>query len=106
MKTKSDKKVNRSIRSLNKLLKNDVYGDRFELKMVAKNGVPCDRNYHWYIIVLMDNKYPERKRVIYKNESELLIGNAHFVEMNNFIVNSDFWPEYWRKKKEENLKEY
>lgn len=38
MKTSADKRVNRAMKALNRQLKRDVYGDRFELKMISKNG--------------------------------------------------------------------
>lgn len=104
MKTNADKRVNRAIKKLNRQLKKDVFGDRFELKMISKNGSPWCRSYHWYKIILKDNKKPERNEPICLSETEILVGSALYREINDFIIYSDFWPEYWANNKRENLK--
>lgn len=105
MKTSADKRVNRAMKALNRQLKRDVYGDRFELKMVSKNGASWSRSYHWYEILLKDNERPERNEIVWLSETDILVGVGLYRKMNDFIVYSDFWPEYWEKKKKENLKE-
>ncbi len=100
MKTKSDKRVNRSIRKLNRLIQKDVFGKRFELVQISKHGMDWYRSYHWYILLLKDNEQSERNYLFRLDEGEILIRNKHYQEMNRFIVDSDFW----RKYNKENLK--
>lgn len=96
MKTKADKKVNRIARKLNKQLKEDVFGDRFWVRQVAKvriNGVS------FYLYELRDRLEPERNTIIkWENEFELITFNHLAFEMNTFIVESDFWKKYHKEK--------
>ena len=91
-KTLIDKKVNRVIKKLNKQIKQDVFGNRFEARQLQKsrlNGVT------YYMYQLIDNEQPERNTVI-PWETGFAITTFHKIEMemNNFIVNSDFWSKY------------
>lgn len=94
MKTLMDKKVNRAVKNLNRSLRQDVFGTRFELRQYRKqrghDGV------EYYLYQMIDNEQPERNDLVRGWESGYAI--IHFsplwVAMNDFIVSSDFWSKY------------
>lgn len=92
-KTLADKKVNRCAKTLNKQIREDVFGDRFSVRQVKKT-----RNYDvgYYMYELIDKKCPERNSLIPKwfSEFEIINFKGLYLEMNNFIVTSDFWETY------------
>lgn len=94
MKTNSDKKVNQKIKQLNRRLAKDVFGDRFYVRQIMKSGYRDWHEYHFYIYQLCDRKYPNRNKVVCLNEGEILIRRLLDVEINNFIVESDFWQTF------------
>lgn len=95
-KTKVDKKVNRHIKKLNKDLREDVFGDRFFARQYQKAYVD---GLSYYLYELIDRDQPERNRVIrhWLWSGEILHSNKVHIEMNEFIITSDFWKRYWEK---------
>ena len=96
MKTKNDKKVNRTVRTLNKDLEKDIFGNRFWLRQYRKakeDGV------EYYLYELKDRIDPSRDRLTRGWLSAFSIITFHelAVEMNDFIVSSNFWENYNKK---------
>jgi len=92
-KTIEDRQVNREIKSMNRILEKDVYGNRFwarQLRKAKAEGIP------FYQYELCDREHPERNKVIegWFDFAEITIGKKIFKEMNDFIVTSNFWKEY------------
>ena len=61
-KTKTDKKINRIVRRINKELKEDVFKDRFYLRQVEKTRGVCSSQY--YLYEMCDKLEPERNCII------------------------------------------
>ena len=101
MKNKSDKKVNQHVRKLNKLLKEDVFGDRFFVRQYRKAHT---ENLNYYLYELIDNECPERNKVIdgWLWEGDITLSNKLYTHVNNFIVTSDFWGKHWNKHPKSN----
>lgn len=99
-KNKSDKKVNRIARKLNKQLQDDVFKDRFWVRQVAKQRGDYD-GCTYYLYELKDRLEPERDTLISKG---WLWGGSNFLmvelfeAMNDFIVKSDFWAGFYNDK--------
>ena len=95
-KTKEDRLVNHNIKKLNKQLSEDVFGDRFYARQIQKgrgDGIM------YYMYELCDREQPERNKIIpWETAFSIYQLNKVWVEMNNFIVTSDFWTKYWEKK--------
>lgn len=93
-KTKMDKKVNNYIKRVNKDLKRDVFGDRFWLRQVEKTFGEDKVRYYRYEIV--DNKYPKNTKVLsaWFTGFGITTMNELMVDLNNFIIKSDFWETY------------
>ena len=101
------RKVRRAIRILNKHLREDIFGNRFSLEIETADIRPWDDNSGWnahFLIKFKDAAHPERNYsywfsphfIIY---SGLFAGGRHVdTEMNDFIINSDFWKEYYKGK--------
>ncbi|MCR0316338.1 hypothetical protein MKA27_17585 [[Clostridium] innocuum] len=94
MKTASDKKVNRLVRGFNRQLHEDVFGDRFSLCQIRKSGYADCHVYHIYLYRFIDRKYPSRNYEKWFSEGEILISKKLYIEMNEFIVSSDFWDTF------------
>lgn len=91
-KSKTDKKINRKVRKINKALEKDVYKDRFLVQQVRKTK---QEDINYYIYMLCDKKCPERNRLIgWYSDFELLTFHDISIEMNKFIIESDFWRTY------------
>ena len=94
MKTLIDKKVNRAVKNLNRSLRQDVFGTRFELRQYRKqrghDGVM------YYIYQMIDNEQPSRNTLARGWESGYAIVNfsSLWIAMNDFIIQSDFWTKY------------
>lgn len=97
MKSKSDKKVNRLVKSLNRQIRNDVFGDRFSLLQVFKTGKYDCHDYHVFLYRFIDKKHPDRNFEKYFDEGEILIQKKLYIEMNEFIILSDFWNTFDRE---------
>lgn len=94
MNRKICKRVNRRARQLNKQLKQDVFGNRFWVKEIQKQ---YNDRIHYFLYELRDRKCPERNRIVkdgWLTEFSLLNFNNLWIDMNDFIVTSDFWATY------------
>jgi len=88
-----DRKVNREIKSMNRVLERDVYGNRFWARQFRKakaDGI------EFYQYELCDRQCPDRNKVLepWYDFAEIIISKKIFQEMNNFIAASGFWQEY------------
>lgn len=92
-----DKKVNRVAKKLNRQLQQDVFGDRFKVRQVRKTRGSDGIMY--YLYELIDNECPERNYMYqgWISEFSMLHMNTLWIEMNNFIIHSDFWEKYRAK---------
>lgn len=97
MKTKNDKKVNKIVKQLNKDLKEDVFKDRFWYRQYQKARVD---GLDYYLYELKDRVDPSRDKVLYHWYSAFEVIGFHklVMEMNDFIINSNFWELYWKEK--------
>ena len=96
MKSKNDRKVNRIAKRLNRVLAADVFGDRFTVHQLRKTGETWYDIPH-YLYELRDKMEPSRNRII----GWINIYNANrelFLEMNDFIITSNFWELYRAKQ--------
>lgn len=87
-KSKDDKNVNKIVKHINRDIKNDVFGSRFEIRQYQKtkeNGVG------YYIYSLLDNKNPKRNYIIPKWLTVWDVRRVIYEELNDFIIHSDFW---------------
>lgn len=93
MNKKICRKVNRRARQLNKQLAQDVFGNRFWVRQVQKQ---YKNDIHYFQYELVDNLQPERNRLISRwfSEFSLITFNDLWIEMNDFIITSDFWKTY------------
>lgn len=93
-KSKTDKRVNRLVRNINKQLKADVFGDRFWVRQIQKAKVD---GMEYYLYEMKDRLEPNRDSIIAEG---WIWGGSHFFvssiyeAMNDFIVKSDFWSKY------------
>lgn len=92
-KSLEDKKVNKEIRNMNRILERDVYGNRFWARQVRKEK---REGIEYYQYELLDRQCPERNKVLdgWFDFAEILISRKVFQAMNDFIVASNFWKEY------------
>ena len=92
MNKKICRKVNRRARQLNKQLAQDVFGNRFWVRQVQKQ---YKNDIHYFQYELIDNLQPERNRLLHwLTEFSLITFNDLWIEMNDFIITSDFWKTY------------
>lgn len=92
MNKKICRKVNRRARQLNKQLAQDVFGNRFWVRQVQKQ---YKNDIHYFQYELVDNLQPERNRLLHwLTEFSLITFNDLWMEMNDFIITSDFWKTY------------
>lgn len=93
MNKKICRKVNRRARQLNKQLAQDVFGNRFWVRQVQKQ---YQNDIHYFQYELRDRNQPERNRLIPRwfSEFSLITFNDLWIEMNDFIITSDFWKTY------------
>ena len=91
-KTTERKRVNRKVKHINKNIRQDVFKDRFEVRQyrfVRKHGT------YYYCYKLIDHKDKSRNKIIWwKSGFEILNFQAIEVELNDFIVTSDFWKDF------------
>lgn len=94
------KRVNRNVKKLNKQLRADVFGNRFEARQIAKSRTPYGIEYFMYMLI--DNEQPERNKIIpWETAFSIAKFNKIWVEMNDFIVKSDFWEKYNARRERE-----
>jgi len=92
-KTKMDKKVNAVARKLNKQLAADVFGTRFQIKQIQK--ARSYSGWEYYLYELVDVDQPERNKIIpWQSGFSIINFSPLHMEMNNFIIQSDFWKKY------------
>ena len=92
MNKKICRKVNRRARQLNKQLAQDVFGNRFWVRQVQKQ---YKNDIHYFQYELIDNLQPERNKLLHwLTEFSLITFNDLWIEMNDFIITSDFWKTY------------
>ena len=93
MNKKICRKVNRRARQLNKQLAQDVFGNRFWVRQVQKQ---YKNDIHYFQYELRDRLQPERNRLVsgWLSEFALITFNDLWLEMNDFIITSDFWKTY------------
>lgn len=95
VKTLEAKKVNRCVRKLNRQLRADVFGDRFEARQIKKgfgDGI------EYFLYMLVDNEQPERNEIVPWETAFAICNFSHIhIAMNKFIVDSDFWKKYYEK---------
>lgn len=92
MNKKICRKVNRRVRQLNKQLAEDVFGNRFWVRQVQKQ---YKNDIHYFQYELRDRLQPERNKLLYwLSEFSLVTFNDLWLEMNDFIITSDFWETY------------
>lgn len=90
-KSNDDKKMNRIAKGLNRQLERDVFKDRFTVHQLKKvRGA-------YYLYELRDKEQPERNQLIgwvdvYSGRRIL------FLQMNDFIIKSNFWELYRGKQ--------
>ena len=101
------RRVRSVIRHLNKGLREDVFKDRFWLEVENAHIVPYDDNSGWdahFYIVFHDRDCPNRDYgywfephfIVY---SGMFAGGRHVdSDLNDFIINSDFWEKYRAQK--------
>lgn len=102
-KDKIRRRVRATVRHINRNLRKDVFGDRFWIEIIEQHIRPWSDNSGWdahFRIAFHDRENPERDydywfdphSIIY---SGLFAGGRHMDDdLNNFIVNSDFWKKY------------
>lgn len=96
MKSKDAKRVNRVVKQLNKSLTSDVFGTRFWLRQNRKSNT---QGTTYYLYELCDRLQPERNKLVgWYSEFEIIKFHPLHIEMNDFIVTSDFWVEYSKNK--------
>lgn len=97
MKNTYVKQVNRNAKALNRQIRNDVFGDRFEIRQYQKSRVD---GIDYFLYELRDNEQPERNEVIphWLNYWEICRSQKLFWYMNDFIIHSDFWEQYHKNK--------
>ena len=88
-----DRKVKASTKKLNDVLQEDVFGDRFEVRLLEKAS---EDGITYYQYEMIDHEQPERNRVIrgWLTYWDICSSNKLYIEMNDFIVHSDFWSRY------------
>ncbi len=106
-KKKLKRKIYRTIRHINKGLRNDVFKDRFWVEVTGSRIVPWDDSSGWnahFLISFHDRENPNRDYsswfdphfIIY---SGFFAGGDHVdTDLNEFIIRSDFWEKYKTKR--------
>ena len=96
MKSKDDRKVNRLAKKLNRQLAADIFGDRFTVHQLRKTKESYECIAH-YLYELRDQQDPTRNRLIgWVNSYDA--SRRLFLEMNDFIITSNFWELYRAKQ--------
>lgn len=99
MKTKTDRKMNKIAKRVNRDLKQDVFKDRFWVRQVCKQRVD---GLEYYLYELKDRLEPERDKIFDKRwlwGGSCFLISDFFEEVNEFIIKSDFWELYRNENK-------
>lgn len=105
-KSKADKRVVHDMKVLNRKIREDVFGDRFYVRMISKHGYFDWHQYHYYWFEFIDNECPERNETACYDQGEVLIGKKLWIKINDFIVNSDFWTKFNANTREKFFKDH
>ena len=98
--------VVRVIKMLNRMMRKDVFGERFTVRLAAFGMRPYSDHSgweSWWLVEFYDAACPERNfRYLYDYHNVIysgLFAGGHHVDsdLNEFIVNSDFWKTYNQK---------
>ena len=106
-KKKMSRRTRNAVRNLNRYMRKDVFGDRFTVVLVEKDIRPYYDNSGWngaFCVEFRDAEAPERNhREWYSYHG--IVDNGMFCggkfldkDLNDFIVQSDFWTKYAQKK--------
>lgn len=89
-----DKKTNREVKKLNRTLEEDVFGKRFWARQYRK--ARGEDGLEYYMYELCDREQPERNKLIehWVTYFDISILHTLWIEMNQFIITSDFWEKY------------
>ena len=91
-KGKDAKAVNRIAKRLNRSLERDVFGNRFAVRQVCKSK---GDGMEWFLYEMIDRKEPKRNSMVHGWLNVFDVERKLFTEINDFIVRSDFWAEYY-----------
>lgn len=106
-KKKMSRRTRNAVRNLNRYMRKDVFGDRFTVVLVEKDIRPYYDNSGWngaFCVEFRDAEAPERNhREWYSYHG--IVDNGMFCggkfldkDLNDFIVQSDFWTKYAQKE--------
>lgn len=106
-KKKMSRRTRNAVRNLNRYMRKDVFGDRFTVVLVEKDIRPYYDNSGWngaFCVEFRDAEVPERNhREWYSYHG--IVDNGMFCggkfldkDLNDFIVQSDFWTKYAQKE--------
>ena len=92
-KTREAKKVNKVVKRLSRQLATDVFKDRFFIRQLRK-AFGCNK-VEYFQFELIDKEQPERNQITkwYDSFEICRFAEVH-QEINDFIVNSDFWEKH------------
>lgn len=106
-KRKMSRRARNAVRDCNKHMRKDVFGDRFTVVLVDKQIRPFYDNSGWYgtfCVEFRDAEAPERNHrewySYYGMVNNGMFGGGKFLDkdLNDFIVQSDFWTKYYAQK--------
>lgn len=95
-KTLDDKKVAKEIKRLNKQLFEDIFNTRFSCRQHKRSK--GEDGIWYYMYELIDKEQPDRNKIV----GWYNIYSIHniWLDVNKFIVESDFWEKYRKAKTE------
>lgn len=106
---KKDKKIVHFVKVLNRQVRNDVFGERFYLRQIAK-GADVTRDNRYYDYEFVDNEDPKRnfkhRYWLSKHGTEIsyaFLCHQVAFDYNNFIIKSDFWEKYYNNSNERSI---
>lgn len=87
------RKVKENVKKLNQSLREDVFGDRFSVRQI---GQCKEEGITYYQYEMLDKEQPERNTIIrgWLTYWDICSSNKLYMEMNDFIIYSDFWSRY------------
>lgn len=99
-KSKEAKAINQVVRRINKQIAADVFGNRFYIRQVMKARGADTCEYFLYELIDREDSSRNRlfKRWICSYTDKRLMSSEVAIEMNNFIIESDFWTKYRNKE--------
>ena len=99
-KSKEARAINQIVRKINKQIAADVFGNRFYIRQVMKARGTDSCEYFLYELIDREDGSRNRlfKRWICGYTDKRLMNSEVAIEMNNFIIESDFWTKYRSKE--------